>query len=164
LTGWARRLPRLVVPVACGGTTHTVLVRRGQVVLVDHDRAGEAALRALGGEEPACAAVLRRWRERSVRSGPVGLPDALEDLRAWTLCRTAERARARGTSTGFHLERQVGEAAVRAMARWASAAGESGRQPLAFGCRIDWSGGLPLMSEETLGFYYTKYPESTWGL
>jgi DNA polymerase len=29
---------------------------------------------------------------------------------------------------------------------------------------FDWSGGLPLMSEETLGFYYTKYPESTWGL
>ena len=25
-----------------------------------------------------------------------------------------------------------------------------------------WSEGLPLMSEETLGYYYSKHPESTW--
>jgi DNA polymerase bacteriophage-type len=27
---------------------------------------------------------------------------------------------------------------------------------------FDWSKGLPLMSEETIGFYYTKHTESTW--
>jgi DNA polymerase I-like protein with 3'-5' exonuclease and polymerase domains len=25
---------------------------------------------------------------------------------------------------------------------------------------FDWSKGLPLMSEETIGYYYTKHPES----
>jgi DNA polymerase len=29
---------------------------------------------------------------------------------------------------------------------------------------FDWSTGLPLMSEETLGYYYTKHSESTWEL
>jgi DNA polymerase len=28
---------------------------------------------------------------------------------------------------------------------------------------FDWSKGLPIMSEETIGFYYTKHAESTWG-
>jgi DNA polymerase len=27
---------------------------------------------------------------------------------------------------------------------------------------FSWSDGLPLMSEETIGYYYTKHPESTW--
>jgi len=27
---------------------------------------------------------------------------------------------------------------------------------------FDWSKGLPLMSEEVAGFYYTKHAESTW--
>jgi hypothetical protein len=27
---------------------------------------------------------------------------------------------------------------------------------------FDWSEGLPIMSEESIAFYYTKHPESTW--
>jgi DNA polymerase I-like protein with 3'-5' exonuclease and polymerase domains len=27
---------------------------------------------------------------------------------------------------------------------------------------FDWSAGLPLMSEESIAYHYTKHPESTW--
>lgn len=61
---WARRLPRVDVDVACGGQTHRVLVRRGQVVLADHVLAAEAVAIALGAPAPACFEVYRSWRAR----------------------------------------------------------------------------------------------------
>lgn len=84
---WTRGVPSLRVPVACGGARHTVLWRRGSLVLVDHDAAADAVVVALGGDPPPCLEVLRSWRlgyiEERPPSGSSGLLRTLSSLGRW---------------------------------------------------------------------------------
>lgn len=59
---WYRRVAPAVLQLDCGGARHTVRWHRGRLVLLDHDVAAEIGLMALGGERPACLALLERWR------------------------------------------------------------------------------------------------------
>lgn len=144
---WARRAPDVDVVVECDGVTHRVRYRRGSIVVLDHDVAGEWSLQALGGDEPACLAVLRAWRHtnldtvttpEAVRSRirshgrvpawVVSLPAALDVARRQTLLMTAERTG--GAGSGGYLLRETQRLALPPLHRWMVAAGEAGRQPL----------------------------------
>jgi hypothetical protein len=49
------------VTIACGGATHRLVLTRGgdgDLEAVDHDEAAEAVVASLGGEPPACVAVV----------------------------------------------------------------------------------------------------------
>jgi hypothetical protein len=63
---WARKLPAVDVEVRCGDVTHSVLLRRGKLVLADHTLAAEAAAVALGAPSPPCFEVYRSWRAREL--------------------------------------------------------------------------------------------------
>ena len=119
---WARGLPRVEVDVACGGETHRVLLRRGQVVLVDHSIAAEAAAVALGAPSPACFEVYRSWRSREqweIALQPRGpgfhqlyrrppLPRPLVDPLERGIARGWERRAARGEAlAGYVLQRSI---------------------------------------------------------
>jgi len=62
---WTQDLGNVSVAVDCGGARHVVRLHRGQLVLVDHVIAAEAAVMAFGGKPPPCFEVLRSWRARS---------------------------------------------------------------------------------------------------
>lgn len=53
-----RTFARLEVPVECSGAMHHLRFDGQGFFARDHDEAGEAALRALGGNEPACLRVV----------------------------------------------------------------------------------------------------------
>jgi hypothetical protein len=145
-TSWARRAPSVDVVVECNHADHTVRYRRGSIVALDHDVAGERSLQALGGDEPACLAVLRAWRHttldtvttpEAVRSRMrshgrvpawvVSLPAELDRSRRQTLLMTAERAGQKGHG---YLLRETQRLAAPQLQRWLVASGEAARQPL----------------------------------
>ncbi len=70
---WYRRVAPARLQIDCSGGRHTVLWKRGCLVLVDHDVAAESALRALGADRPACLALLERWRTTLQPAGPAGM-------------------------------------------------------------------------------------------
>src|SRR5688500_17103085 len=132
---WARRAPAVDVPVDCDGAAHRVRYRRGSLVVVDHDVVGERSLQALGGDEPACLAILRAWRHtnldtvttpEAVRSRirshgrvpdwVVSLPTALDLARRQTLLMTAERTGVAGS--GGYLLRETQRLAMPPLQRW----------------------------------------------
>lgn len=84
---WTRRVPTLQVPVTCSGQRHTVLWKRGSLVVVDHDVAADAVVVALGGDAPACLEVLRSWRIGYIEEQPptasTGLLRTLSSLGRW---------------------------------------------------------------------------------
>lgn len=144
---WARRASGVDVAVECDGITHRVRYRRGSIVVVDHDVAGERSLQALGGDEPACLAVLRAWRHTNfdtvttpeavrlrirshgrVPAWVVSLPATLDAARRQTLLMTAERTGV--AASGGYLLRETQRLALPPLHRWMVAAGEAGRQPI----------------------------------
>ncbi len=84
---WPRRVPPLRVAVPCSGELHTVLWKRGSLVLVDHDAAADAVVVALGGTSPACLEVLRSWRIGYIEERPptasIGLLRTLSSMGRW---------------------------------------------------------------------------------
>ncbi len=62
MPGWRFALDETVAEVECGRQLHTVVWRRGKLVLCDHDLAAEVAALALGGDAPRCVQVLQAWR------------------------------------------------------------------------------------------------------
>jgi hypothetical protein len=62
ISGWRVAVDDVTAEVECGGSIHTVVWRRGKLVLVDHDLQSEATMVALGGEPPPCVQVLYAWR------------------------------------------------------------------------------------------------------
>ena len=61
---WCDGLPDVTAKIECDGREHRITWRRGKLVLEDHDVLAERALVALGGDGPACLAVLDAWRRR----------------------------------------------------------------------------------------------------
>ncbi|MHB8506990.1 MAG: hypothetical protein ACYDEN_14940 [Acidimicrobiales bacterium] len=52
--------------VRCGPNRHRLRWEAGELVAADHgDGDGEAVLAQLGGDEPECVALLRRWRDHA---------------------------------------------------------------------------------------------------
>lgn len=84
---WPRGVPSLAVPVPCSGAVHTVLWRRGALVLVDHDPVADGVLVALGGESPACLDLRASWRLGYIEEEPpavsAGLVRSLSSLASW---------------------------------------------------------------------------------
>lgn len=70
---WYRRVTPARLQIDCSGGRHTVLWKRGCLVLLDHDVAAETALQALGADRPACLALLERWRTTLRPVGPAGV-------------------------------------------------------------------------------------------
>lgn len=60
---WHAGYPPVTVSLDCGGATHRIRWDDGRLALLDHDRAAEAAVGALGGATPRCLEVLDAWRE-----------------------------------------------------------------------------------------------------
>lgn len=58
LAAQVRALAKRELAVDCGGSVHHLRFDRSRLYPADHDEAGEAALRALGGVEPACVRVV----------------------------------------------------------------------------------------------------------
>ena len=108
LAGWYRRVPRVDIPVACGGVEHTVRWRRGRLVLLDHDVAAERAVAALGGDPCACVGVLDIWRRAcEAASGRAHRRALPEDLRPpAALCRMVATER-RLADPALRVERRA---------------------------------------------------------
>ena len=119
---WARRLPTVDVGVDCGGEDHTVRLRRGSLVLVDHSLPAEAAAVALGAPTNACFEVYRSWRSRQqweIALQPRGpgfhqlyrrppLPKPLLEPLERGVARGWERRAARGEGlAGYALQRAI---------------------------------------------------------
>jgi len=59
---WCDWLPAITAEISCGGQPHHVTLRRGKLVLHDHDVLAERSLSALGAHLPVCVEVLDAWR------------------------------------------------------------------------------------------------------
>lgn len=59
---WCEDLPDVTGELDCGGQRHSVVWRRGRLVLEDHDLLAERSLIALGAEPPLCVELLDAWR------------------------------------------------------------------------------------------------------
>ena len=70
---WTEGLADVTAELDCGGRLHSIVWRRGKLVLEDHDLLAERSLIALGSEPPLCVEVLDAWR--SLRG-----PELLQDL------------------------------------------------------------------------------------
>jgi hypothetical protein len=82
-TPWWAALPPVTARVACGSGTHRLRWKDGKLTADDHSGA-EAEL-ALGGTEPGCVELIRRWDARSddldvLAIGPRGQKDRLRLL------------------------------------------------------------------------------------
>ena len=102
---WFDAIDPVTVEVDCGDEIHRVSWRWGKVVLHDHSLREEAVLSVLGGEPPACVALLESWRdgkawERACRPQPPGfvrhlppptLAAELDDVRKLGVVRSWER-------------------------------------------------------------------------
>ncbi|MFN0027698.1 MAG: hypothetical protein ACKV2O_11060 [Acidimicrobiales bacterium] len=111
--------------IDCSGGRHTVLWKRGCLVLVDHDVAAETALQALGADRPACLALLERWRTTLLPVGPAGVARTpkVAPARASGNLRSPMAAGADLRSFGAELGRVIELAQlVRAERRWADPA------------------------------------------
>jgi len=84
---WPRGAGRLRVNVDCDGTTHSIVWRRGALVLVDHDVAADEVIAALGGDLPPCLELLASWRKGYIETGPsgsaLGLVRSLSSIARW---------------------------------------------------------------------------------
>lgn len=61
---WWEGVGEVRMAVACGGSTHEVIWRHGDLVVPEHpDLDGERALAAFGGDRPGCVAVADLWRD-----------------------------------------------------------------------------------------------------
>lgn len=67
---WQRAAPVVRAVVACEGSEHLVVWRRGALALAHHDLAAEEALAGFGGEAPPCLDVVRAWRAGLVEATP----------------------------------------------------------------------------------------------
>ena len=85
--GWPRGVAPVRVEVECGGAQHTVVWRRGALVLADHDPVADDVLVALGGERPPCLDVQRSWRLGYIEQDPpvasAALVRSLSSLARW---------------------------------------------------------------------------------
>lgn len=59
---WCQDLPDVAAELDCGGQRHSVVWRRGKLVLEDHDLLAERSLVALGAQPPPCVELLDAWR------------------------------------------------------------------------------------------------------
>jgi hypothetical protein len=84
---WPRGVAPVRVGVDCQGTEHTVLWRRGALVLADHDPGADEVLVALGGDRPPCLDVQRSWRLGYIEQDPpvasAALVRSLSSLARW---------------------------------------------------------------------------------
>lgn len=85
--GWPRGVAPVRARVRCSGDEHTVVWRRGALVLADHDVAADEVLVALGGARPACLDVQRSWRLGYIEQDPpvasAALVRSLSSLARW---------------------------------------------------------------------------------
>lgn len=61
---WYDAIPEATATVNCGGEDHTVVWRRGKVVLQAHDLSAERTMLIFGGELCHCMKVLEMWVEQ----------------------------------------------------------------------------------------------------
>lgn len=85
--GWPHGVAPVRAGITCGGQDHTVVWRRGALVLADHDAAADHVLVALGGDRPACLDVQRSWRLGYIEQDPpvasAALVRSLSSLARW---------------------------------------------------------------------------------
>ncbi len=63
-TRWYDAIPEASATIDCGGESHTVIWRRGKLVLLAHDLAAERTMLVFGGELCQCMRVLEMWVEQ----------------------------------------------------------------------------------------------------
>jgi hypothetical protein len=61
---WYDAIPEATATIDCGGESHTVVWRRGKLVLLAHDLGAERTMLIFGGELCHCMKVLEMWVEQ----------------------------------------------------------------------------------------------------